>query len=119
MATKSPKKHESKKKSQSKPKARIFKINIGEDLSLEIITSSFTNIPIRDNMTLTETLNNVCYARIPNGLQQTDCHRQIILTVNPIVSLYEDCKNTLTISNCKKAVQQEHYVNDWQDSPIK
>ena len=111
MATKSPKKHQLKKKSQSKPKARIFKINIGEDLSLEIITSSFTNIAIRDNMTLTETLNNICYARLPNGLQHIDCHRQIILTVNPIVSLYEDCKNTLAISNCKKAAHHEHYVH--------
>lgn len=70
-------------------------------------------------MTLSDTLNNICYARIPNGLQQTDCHRQIILTVNPIVSLYDDCKNTLAIANCKKQPQHEHYINEWQDSPIK
>lgn len=119
MATKSPKKHEAKKKGQSKPKARIFKISLGEDLSLEIITSSFTNVAIRDNMTLSETLNHICYARLPNSLQQMDCHRQIILTVNPIVSLYEDCKNTLSLSNCKKQAQLESFINEWQDSPIK
>lgn len=119
LAAKSPKKQDAKKKGQSKPKARIFKISFGEELSLEIITSSFTNVVIRDNMTLTETLNNICYARLPNSLQETDCFREIILTVNPIVSLYEDCKNTLAISNCKKHPQNEHYVNEWQESPVK
>ena len=119
MTQKSPKKHDGRKKSPSKPKARIFKIIIGE-LSLEVITSSFTSVTIRDSTTVTDALNHLCYARLPNALQQVDCYRQIILTVNPIVSLYEDCRNTLALSNCKKGTHQEaHFASDWQDSPSK
>ena len=53
-------------------------------------------------MTLTEALNNIAYSKLPNSLQPTDIWRQFILVLNPIVSLYEDCKNTLSIVNCKK-----------------
>ncbi len=46
LAQKSPKKNEAKKKTQPKPKVRHFKFWMGEDY-LEIITTSFTNIPLR------------------------------------------------------------------------
>lgn len=100
LAKKSPKKPDAKKK-PPKPKARYLKITQGE-LYLEIITTSFTNIYLRENLSSTEALNNIAYSRLPNALQPTNCFRQFIFTLNPIVSLYEDCKNTLSIINCKK-----------------
>lgn len=50
----------------------------------------------------------------------TDSQKIIALTVNPIVNLYEDCKNTLSIVNCKKTVSTENEdMMEWQGSPIK
>lgn len=121
MAQKSPKKAEVKKKAQPKPKVRYLKLVQGE-LYLEIITTSFTNFSLRDSQTVTQALNNIAYSRLPNSLQPIDIWRQFILVLNPIVSLYEECKNTLSIINCKKTqtTNGDHYESQYKNmSPIK
>lgn len=91
-----------KKKTVSKPKARYFRFTQGEDF-IEIITTSFTNIAFREGLTFSEAFNNIGYSRLPNALQPVECQRQVILTLNPIVSLYDDCRNMLSLLTCKKA----------------
>lgn len=103
MATKSPKKPQNGKvKAPPKPKARYFKLTQGE-LYIEIITTSFTNFPLRETLSPSQAFNSIAYSRLPNALQPTDCRRQVILVLNPIVSLYDECKNALSITNCKKS----------------
>jgi hypothetical protein len=41
------------------------------------------------------------YSKLPNILQPTYCQRFIILTLNPIIDLYDDCKNTLSVTQYK------------------
>jgi hypothetical protein len=113
---------ESKKKTQPKPKVRYFKMEQGDDY-LEIITTSFTNIILKSTLTMNEALNYIIYSKLPNSLQPTDCHREIILTLNPVVSMYEECKNTLAITNCRKlpttAPENEEDEERIEASPIK
>lgn len=46
-------------------------------------------------------LNNVLYSKLPNTLQSSLAQKYIVLTLNPIVDLYEDCKNTLSSTFCR------------------
>jgi beta-xylosidase len=93
------------RKVQSKPKVRYFKIKI-DDFSFEVATSSFTNISFREKNTVTTMLNNMLYSKLPNILQSTISQKYLVLTLNPIVDLYEECKNTLSTTFCK-FVQEE------------
>lgn len=51
-------------------------------------------------------LNNMLYSKLPNILQSTISQKYLVLTLNPIVDLYEECKNTLSTTFCK-FVQEE------------
>ena len=46
-------------------------------------------------------LNNILYSKLPNVLQSNLSQKHLVLTLNPIVDLYEDCKNTLSTTFCK------------------
>lgn len=77
-----------------------------DDFSLEVGSSSFTNLSFRDKMSVSAMLNNILYSKLPNTLQSTISQKYLVLTLNPIVDLYEDCKNTLSTTFCK-FVQEE------------
>jgi len=66
-------------------------------------------------------LNNILYSKLPDILQSSMSQKHVILTLNPIVDLYEDCKNTLNITNCKSASIQkdDDEWRDWKNSPVK
>ncbi len=108
---------------QSKPKIRYFNIQI-DDFALELCTSSFTNFAYRDKMTQSDMLGNIVYSKLPDVLQSSISHKYIILTVNPIVDLFDDCKNTLGLTLCKNVPQtpsnnKEEDWKDWKNSPLK
>jgi hypothetical protein len=52
-------------------------------------------------MSMSKALEIIAYSKIPNFNHDTKCNTEIILTLNPIVGLYEECKLTLTLANCK------------------
>ena len=54
-------------------------------------------------MTATNMLNNIIYSKLPDTLQSAISQKYLILTLNPIVDLYEDCRNTLSTTFCKAA----------------
>jgi hypothetical protein len=110
------------RKVQSKPKVRYFKIKIDE-FSLEVGSSSFTALSFRDKTTVSTMLNNILYAKLPNILQSTIAQKYLVLTLNPIVDLYEDCKNTLSTTFCK-FIQEEpredlDITDNWKNSPVR
>jgi hypothetical protein len=76
------------------------------DFSLEIGTSSFTGLSFRDKMTSTNMLNNILYSKLPDILQSAISQKYLILTLNPIVDLYEDCRNTLSTTLCRAVAVQ-------------
>lgn len=43
-------------------------------------------------------VNTVVYSKLPNVLQSSLTNYHIITTLNPIVNLYEECRNTLSIT---------------------
>jgi hypothetical protein len=43
-------------------------------------------------------LNTIAYSKLPNILQSNNQHYHIITLINPIVSEYEECKNTLSVT---------------------
>ena len=100
-----------KKKGQPKPRVRYFSLVIDDEI-LEIMTTSHTNTPIKEGCTLAEALNQICFSKLPHVLQSADCHRQIILTLNPIVNNYEDCKVALGIAKCPAYHQVEDNFSD-------
>ena len=77
-------------------KARLtyfsFKI---KSFSFEIATSSFTGIPMREKDILPTFYSKVLFSKLPDILQTSYGQKYLILTLNPIVELYEDCKNIL------------------------
>lgn len=91
------------------------------DFQLEIGTSSFTQSNFREKATLSSMLNNIFYSKLPDLLQSSISRKYLILTVNPIVDLYEDCKNTLSATLCKNVLQaqKDEEWNDWKNSPVK
>jgi hypothetical protein len=90
----------SPKKRQSKPKVRYFNF-IANSFYLEIGTSSFANLSFREKMTPINMLNNILYSKLPDILQSSISQKYLILTINPIVDLYEECKNTLSTTFCR------------------
>ena len=88
------------RKVQSKPKVRYFKIKV-DDFALEVGTSSFTSLSFRDKTSVSTMFNNLLFSKLPNILQSTLSQKYLVLTLNPIVDLYEDCKNTLSTTFCK------------------
>lgn len=46
-------------------------------------------------------INNILYSKLPNILQSSLAQKYIVLCLNPIVDLYEDCKNTLSTTFCR------------------
>lgn len=67
--------------------------------------------------------NNLLFSKLPNILQSTLSQKYLVLTLNPIVDLYEDCKNTLSTTFCK-FIQEEskdelEYAEEWKNSPVR
>jgi len=54
-------------------------------------------------------INTVVYSKLPNILQSSLTNYHIITTLNPIVSLYEDCKNTLSITLVPMATHNSNH----------
>ena len=95
----------SPRKGQSKPKVRYFKLKIG-DFCLEIGTSSFTSLSFREKVSVTSMINNILYSKLPNILQSSLAQKYVVLCLNPIVDLYEDCKNTLSTTFCRAMAEE-------------
>ena len=64
-------------------------------------TSSYTGVNLRDKMTPSAMLNHILYSKLPDVLQSTLAHKHLVLTLNPIVSLYEETKHTLAATLCR------------------
>ena len=94
------------KKQPSKPKIRQFCVRIN-DYILEIVTSSHTVLPIKDHSCLSDALNQMIYCKSGDLLQLSASNKQVVLTLNPIVQNYEECKNALALLHCK-----EHSAKD-------
>lgn len=56
---------------------------------IEIATSSFTNIFLKEKDDASTFYNNVLYSKMPNILQSTYGEKYLVFTLNPIVDLYE------------------------------
>jgi hypothetical protein len=89
-----------KKKKQSRPKIRYLCIRIN-NWRLEIGTSSYTGVSLREKGA-PSMLNSLFFGKLPDVLQSSTGQKYLILTINPIVDLYEECKNTLSANLCKK-----------------
>jgi hypothetical protein len=73
-------------------------------------------------MTATNMLNNIIYSKLPDILQSAISQKYLILTLNPIVDLYEDCRNTLSTTFCKAApiqIREDDEFKDWKASPAR
>lgn len=110
----------SPKKMVAKPKVRYFSIRIN-DFNLEVGTSSFTGLVFRDKFSYISMLNNILYSKLPDILQSSISQKHLILVINPIVGLYDDCKNTLSTTFCKfiQSNKGEDDWKDWRTSPLK
>jgi len=67
-------------------------------------------------------LNDILYSKLPDVLMSLACRRYLVLTVNPIVDLYEECKNILSLTLCKTIEIKENKEewNEWgTSSPLK
>ena len=73
----------------------------GESWEIEVGTSSYTGVNLRDKMSPSAMLNHILYSKLPDVLQSTLAHKHLVLTLNPIVSLYEETKHTLAATLCK------------------
>ena len=60
-----------------------------DDFGLEVATSSLTQVPSREKELLQTLYNNVIYSRLKSVLPPSHSQKYMILTVNPIVELYE------------------------------
>jgi hypothetical protein len=56
---------------------------------IEIATSSFTNIFLKEKDDASTFYNNVLYSKLPNILQSAYGQKYLVFTLNPIVDLYE------------------------------
>jgi hypothetical protein len=71
-------------------------------------------------MPATSMLNNILYSKLPDVLQSNASQNYLILTLNPIVSLYEECKNTLSATFCRGSPpKDEDETTDWKTSPAR
>lgn len=71
-------------------------------------------------MTTSQMLNNIIFSKLPNQLQSSVAEKYLILTLNPIVDLYDECRNTLSTTICKgDHVKEEEDERNWKGSPIR
>lgn len=73
-------------------------------------------------MTAANMLNNIIYSKLPDILQSAISQKYLILTLNPIVDLYEDCRNTLSTTFCKATqiqIKEDDEIKDWRASPAR
>lgn len=63
-------------------------------------------------------LNNILYSKLPDILQSAITQKYLVLTVNPIVDLYEDCKNTLSTTFCRASPAREEEDKE-ERSPVR
>jgi len=63
--------------------------------------------------------NNVLFSKLPDVLQSSYGQKYLILTLNPIVDLYEDCKNTLNVTLCRVVLPGKKEDLKEIDSPRK
>jgi hypothetical protein len=56
---------------------------------VEVIGTSFLCADVREEMTLHQALDTIVYSKIPSFEHNAKCNVEIILTLNPIVGLYE------------------------------
>jgi hypothetical protein len=70
-------------------------------------------------MTSNNMLNNILYSKLPDILQSSISQKYLILTLNPIVDLYEDCKNTLSTTFCRAFEPKDDENREWKASPAK
>lgn len=94
----------SPRKAQPKPKVRYFSFQ-ADQFRLELASSSFTGLSFRQSTTPREMLNHILYSRLPHILQSSRAHQHLVLTINPIVDLYEHCRNTLSATFCRARVR--------------
>lgn len=64
-------------------------------------------------------LNNILYSKLPDILQSVITQKYLILTINPIVDLYEDCKNTLSTTFCRASQAKEEEDKEEKSSPVR
>jgi predicted nuclease with TOPRIM domain len=57
-------------------------------------------------------LNSILYSKLPNILQSGLSQKHLVLTINPIIDLYEDCKNTLSTTLCKNLQDEVRDENE-------
>jgi hypothetical protein len=106
----------SPRKAQARPKVRYFSFQ-ADGFRFELASSSFTNLSFRNSTTPAGMLNHILYSRLPDILQSALAHQHLILTLNPIVDLYEDCRNTLSATFCRPQPREED--KDWRGSPMR
>ena len=72
-------------------------------------------------MTTSQMLNNILFSKLPNQLQSSIGEKHLILTLNPIVDLYEECKNTLSTTFCKgdNGNKDDEDERNWKGSPMR
>lgn len=59
------------------------------------------------------------YSKLPNVLQSAHGQKYLVLTLNPIVDLYDDCKNILSVTTCRSLLQSPSKAERDMDSPNK
>jgi len=64
-------------------------------------------------------LDSIAYSKLFNFDYQIKTNLQIILALNPIVGLYEACKGTLALANCKGKQTTKSNIFEWKESPTK
>jgi hypothetical protein len=66
-------------------------------------------------------LNNIFYTKLLDILQSLISQKHLLLVINPIVDLYEDCKNTLSATLYKGGAvsREEEEFKDWRGSPVR
>jgi hypothetical protein len=97
----------SPRKVQPKPKVRYFSFQV-DQFRLEVGSSSFTGISFRQSNTPRELLNHILYSRLPDVLQSSRARQHLVLTINPIVDLYDHCRNTLSATFCRGRIREEN-----------
>lgn len=64
-------------------------------------------------------LNNILYSKLPDIMQSVITQKYLVLTVNPIVDLYEDCRNTLSTTFCRAVPAREEEKEEEKGSPVR
>lgn len=70
-------------------------------------------------MTPANMLNNILYSKLPDIMQSAITQKYLVLTVNPIVDLYDDCRNTLSTTFCRASQAREEEEREEKSSPVR